>query len=574
MPAKKIPIGVDDFSELVSKARDYLFVDKTLLIKELIDDGVKVSLIIRPRRWGKTINMSMLKYFFAPEIEGHSTAGLFDDLKIAKEADGAYLRHQGKNPVILLTFKGVKEDSFDAFMANISLLMSRLYREYRDILIKGTQLADDQRSVYFRILDRKADQADLQNALQFLSECLEQHYHHKVIILIDEYDTPLNCAYEKDYFEKAVGFFKNLLGASLKGNSALEKGVMTGILRLSKNSMLSDLNNLGVYSLMDEEYSRYFGFSEDEVKQLFLASGVSVDFSAIQKWYNGYHSGHSVDIYNPWSILNCMKKGGALGPYWIKTGDESLLARVFIESDTAIKEKLNVLISGGAIESTIDDYVSFNQIESGKEEVLWSLLWALGYLKTVGEPFGTFHFKRYHLMIPNDEVASSYRTVFIQFICSLKSPDQYHNCISHLIKGEVEAFASDLQAFMLHNVSYFDCVNESSYHMLILGMSAYLKETHTIISNLEQGTGRVDLILSPSDSNNTLGIIIEFKRSKTDRTPDYYEQLATVGLQQIDEKHYDVQLKSNTQLKQILKLCLVFQAKKFFYKFVIESIPS
>ncbi len=572
--SKKIPIGVDDFSELVSKKNDFLFVDKTLFIKEILDDALKVCLIIRPRRWGKTINMSMLRYFFAPRVRSVATQGLFDSLKIARENHGAYLRCQGKHPVIFISFKAIKEASLDGFFSSLSVLMAEIYSEHRDILINSVQLSEDQKDIYTRILRRKADNADLQNALKFLSLCLEQHYKQKVIILIDEYDTPLNMAYEKDYFEQAVGFFKNMFGAALKGNDSLEKGIMTGILRLSKNSMLSDLNNLKVYSLMDERYNRFFGFSEEEVKILFAEQKLPLDLPLIQKWYNGYRSGSLSDIYNPWSILNCIYDKGMLDFYWIKTGDERLLNTIFIESGTKVKEKINTLLSGGSIESVIDDYVSFDQIKDGKEEVLWSLLWALGYLKTVDRLPSSSLFKKYRLQIPNYEVESSYRKVFMEFIRNLKNSDTYDYCLHHLIKGEVEAFAEKLQDFMLLNMSYFDCSYESNYPMLLLGMSSYLKETHDIFSNLEQGKGRPDLLLVPKDTQNSLGIILEFKRAETGKSLEYYKQLASQGLEQINKNHYDINLKSKSHLKQLLKLCVVFYGKELAYEALLESVAE
>ncbi len=568
----KSSLGVDDFFDLVSKPNDFLFVDKTLFIQELIETGLKVSLIIRPRRWGKTLNMSMLRYFFAPDVEGRSTQGLFDQLNIAKTKEGAYLKYQGQHPVILISFKNIKQDSWNLFFRKISDLFASLYEEYETIFLTSDKLSQRQKTIYQSILNHTThDQSQLENALLFLSECLEKHYGQKVMILIDEYDTPLNAAYHYGYFDKAVNFFKNLLGAALKGNPALEKGILTGILRLSKNSMLSDINNLKVYSLMDDQYSQFFGFSEDEVKMLFAQSGVSLDLPAVQKWYNGYRSGHLLNLYNPWSVLNCIDDKGALKDYWIKTGDEAILNTIFMESGPAIKEKLNQLIAGGTIESVIDDYVSFDQMKSGREQVLWSLLWALGYLKVVGEPAQLGSLRRYPLQIPNHEVGTSYRNVFIEFMSSLKKPDQYQNCLSHLTAGEVELFAQELRVFMLQNVSYFDCSNESNYHMLLLGMSAYLTETHEVLSNREQGKGRPDLVLMPIDTQNGLGIILEFKRAETGKTADQYQQLAAVGLTQIQQNNYDAHLKSKAHIQRILKMCMVFYGKDFVYQYCMDA---
>lgn len=567
---RKIPIGIDDFSELVSVENKYLFVDKTLFIKECLDDGVKVSLIIRPRRWGKTINMSMLRYFFASQVNGRTTQGLFDTLNIATEANGAYMKYQGSHPVILVSFKDIKEDSWDRFLEEMYNLMTSAYIEHEAILLASDKLLESQKTIYQKIIDKTANQSELKNALKFLSGCLEQHYGQKVIILIDEYDTPLNIAYERNYFDQAVSFLKKLLGAALKGNAALERGILTGILRLSKNKMLSDLNNLFVYSMMDKLYSRYFGFSEIEIQKLFAESGIPCDLPMLQKWYNGYRSGDLLDIYNPWSILSCIKNKGVLDDYWIRTGDEALLNTIFIESGSAIKEKINTLIAGGVIESGIDEYISFDQIKTDKEDVLWSLLWALGYLKTVEHSRASGALKRYRLKIPNYEVETSYRTIFMLFMSQLAKADQYENCLSHLMKGEVDAFADGLRQFLLCNVSYFDCSSEANYHMLLLGMSSYLRETHDILSNQEQGHGRPDLVFIPIDTHNPLGIILEFKRAATGKSDLYYQQLADQGLEQINKHHYDVQLGAIPHIKQILKLCIVFYGKSFSYKFVIH----
>ncbi len=429
---KRIPIGVDDFEKLVNPKNNFVFVDKTLLIKELLDKGVEVSLIIRPRRWGKTLNMSMLRYFFASQVNGYATKGIFDRLKIASQDQGAYLAHyQGKHPVIFISFKNIKEKTEVLFFEAMAELMAGLYREHSDYLLTSHHLSASQKTLYQTILNNGATQAQLKKALHFLSECLYAHYKQKVMILIDEYDTPLNAAYSQPHFEALVDFFKSLLGSALKGNDALEKGIMTGILRLSKNKMLSDINNLALYSLMEKQYSTHFGFSEEELDMLFLEQTFLIDRAAVRRWYNGYRSGVAESIYNPWSILCFIQSEGLLKAYWIKTGDEDLLKKVFLESSIETKEKLDVLMRGGVIDSVIDDYVSFDQIKDNNDQVIWSLLWALGYLKTTGEgqPIGSRYC--YQLLIPNHEVDCSYRDVFQSFVASLKNEDQrkYTRCI-------------------------------------------------------------------------------------------------------------------------------------------------
>ncbi len=570
---KKIPIGVDDFAELVSPDQNFLFVDKTLMIQALIDQGSKVSLIIRPRRWGKTLNMSMLRYFFAPEVNGRSTQGLFDHLKIAQQKNGAYLeRYQAKHPVIFISFKNIKQSSWVLFLEKVLDLIASTYREHEKILMGSNKLSETQKTVYQNMLSGNAHLSQLENALKFLSECLSRHYGQKVIILIDEYDTPLNAAYDKDYFEFMIDFFKSLFGAALKGNDALEKGIMTGILRLSKNKMLSDINNLFLYSLMEKQYSTYFGFSENEVMALFKETNTPVDFKAVRHWYNGYCAGNLIDIYNPWSVLNCIYNEGQLKPYWIKTGDEALLKRVFMEASNAAKEKLNTLIAGGTIESVIDEYLSFDQIKEGDDQIIWSLLWALGYLKTVGTATLVGSLYKHTLKIPNYEVDCSYREVFQAFIRSLPQAEQYEAFLKRLIIGDVTGFIEGLEDFLLRTVSYYDFSHESNYHILMLALTASLRETHTIYSNQEQGLGRPDLVLVPFDPNNHLGIILEFKRAEAEQTIDFYDKLALAGLNQINEKKYDARLKKIPTLQKILKLSIVFYGKQLVYKSITDIL--
>ncbi len=571
--AKKIPIGVDDFNELVNSSSDFLFVDKSLMIKELIDDGSKLSLIIRPRRWGKTLNMSMLQYFFSPEINGVSTKGIFDNLKIAKEKDGFYIKeYQGKYPVIFISFKNIKQDSLDNFFEKIIDLISETYREHEQVLVKSTKLTDTQKNIYKTLLNREANQAQLENSLKFLSECLYHHYNKNVIILIDEYDTPLNVAYNKDFFEKIVDFIKNMFGAALKGNYALEKGVMTGILRLSKNKMLSDINNLKLYSLMEEQYSQHFGFSEEEVKLLIAESESNIDMKDLQHWYNGYRSGNSTNIYNPWSILNCIDDKGKLKPYWIKTGDESLLREIFSKVPKSTENKIVQLLEGGAIKSTIDEYISFDQIDSGREDVLWSLLWTTGYLKFSDQPtiseMGNYVGA---LAIPNYEISCSFRNVFPKWTRSFNRV-KYDSFLNDLALGDVDSFIKDLQDYMISIPSWFDLEEESHYHTFLLGLTASLTETHEVVSNQEVGLGRVDFLLAPKDPDIDLGVVIEFKRSKLEKNLKKYEDLADEGLKQIHDKKYSSKLKRNPHVNKILSLCIVFYGKQFVYKHSFEEL--
>lgn len=568
--AKRIPIGVDNFSKLVDKNNNYLFVDKTLFIKELIDKGLEVSLITRPRRWGKTLNMSMLQHFFAPEVNGFSTQGLFEGLKIASINNGSYLSFQGKNPVIFISFKNIKPDSWELFLEKAMELISTLYGEHAKSLFESKQLLEYQKNLYKDILERRCNQAQLENSLKTLSECLFSHYGKKVIILIDEYDSPLNATYGKDFFDKIVDFFKTMFGSALKGNSALEKGIITGILRLSKNRMLSDINNLKLYSFIEERYSTCFGFSEEEVQNLFQESNLNINMKDVQRWYNGYNSGNLDSIYNPWSILNCIDDNGKLKPYWIKTGDETLLKEIFLRSNDQIREEISILLSGGSVHSMLDEYLSFDQIKTGRSEVLWSLLWALGYLKTVGEIKQSGSRYQCQLKIPNAEIETNYRDIFLSLIDSMNKPGYYYSFIKNLALGNVAAFTKDLEEFMLVNTSFFDFTQESHYHIMLLTWIASLKETHDIQSNKENGLGRPDIILTPREITNHLGVILEVKHAEG-KTDKEYERLAEEGLKQINEKKYDVNLKKVSHIKEILKVSFIFHGKQFICKTTVEK---
>ena len=573
---KVAPIGVDDFATLIDQENNYLFVDKTLMIKELIDYKEVVSLILRPRRWGKSLNMSMLRYFFAPEVMNKPTAGMFDNLRIAKENDGEYIRkHQGKHPVIMISFKDVKELDFETAVSKIGILIRDAIKAFVD-LPSFLDNFDDLRILYNNLLHKKATNEDLQESFKLLSLCLYKYYDQKVIIIIDEYDTPLNASYNNnELFEPLVSFFKGFFGAALKGNIALEKGIMTGILRLSQNSMLSDLNNLSLYSMSKDKYSSAFGFFEDDVVELFRQASVVCDLPAIKNWYNGYQCGQRDGIYNPWSILNCISENGALGPYWVKTGNDDILRDIFLKASEGTKKKLQTLLSGQQITSVIDDFISFDQIKDGREELLWSALLALGYLKVVGT-VSTFEIlPKCNLMIPNHEVECSYREVFMGFFRSLPShaSEKYDESIEALISGNVEGFMAGLQDFLKSSVSYFDLISESNYHILVLGMLSALKADYNIASNKEFGLGRSDIILAPYQKNKDLGIIIEFKRETTGKKADYYQKISKDALDQIKKKRYASGFgKPYEHVKRILNIALVFYGKDFVCEYLFEEV--
>jgi len=572
---KKIPIGVDDFDELVNPENNFLFVDKSLLIKELIDQGPKVSLITRPRRWGKTLNMSMLQYFFSPTINGQSSKSLFEDLAIATVDNGHYMQYQGEYPALFISFKDVKENSYDDFIDAVRLLIQQICNAFPE-LETSQKLTDIDQNALEKLKginkDNLANEIELRSALKTISTLLFKHYNKKIIILIDEYDTPLNAGYNKPHFEKMVDFLKGLFGAALKGNQALEKGVITGILRLSKNRMLSDLNNLTLYSFIESQYSEHFGFFESDVKALLKERDLDINIQEIQRWYNGYRAGNFEELYNPWSVLNCIKNNGQLKSYWIKTGNESLLKEVILASNDQVKEEMTTLLTGNSIECMIDEYISFQQIKEGNNDVLWSLLWALGYLKTVGEIkiFRTRY--QCQVKLPNKEIEESYRDIFLSLIDSMNEPKYYESFIKNLALGNISEFTKGLEEFMLVNTSFFDFSHESNYHIMLLALISSLKETHNLHSNKESGLGKPDIVLIPREITNDLGIVLELKRTKINKGAKFYEKLAETGLAQINKRKYEATFKQISHIKRILKVAFVFYGKQFICKTSLESL--
>lgn len=378
---KRVPVGIDNFHKLINE--NYLFCAKSLMIKELIDRGNEVTLLIRPRRWGKTLNMSMLRHFFASEVRGETTKNLFNDLAIASVDAGQYMNSQGQFSVIFISFKDIHANTFEDAYQKICEQMSYLYGEF-EILKDSPKLTEPQRITFNHILKRTATKSEIENSLKVLSECLYMHSEKKVYILIDEYDTPLNGAYNK-YLDEITDFMRNLFSAALKGNEALERGVLTGILRVSKDSMLSGLNNLMTYTVLDEPYKNHFGFSENEVASLFLEKNTELKLDDIRTWYNGYKT-YDVVVYNPWSIMACLSHNGDIELYWTESARNDLVKSTIVGSTADIKSKLEILMQDGTISTRINKHVTFDTLKDN-EVALWSLLLFTGYLKAESSAF-------------------------------------------------------------------------------------------------------------------------------------------------------------------------------------------
>ena len=556
---KKLPIGVDNFHKLVSN--DYLFCDKTAMIAELLSKGDEVTLITRPRRWGKTLNMSMLQHFFASEVNGVTTEGLFDGLAIGQLDSGSYLRaYQGKYPVIMLSFKDINADSFRGAYNKISKHIAFLFSSF-EYLVKSEKLNTVQLRTFQTIINQSADQEDVEDSLKLLSQCLYQHHGQKVYILIDEYDTPLNKAYRsKEYLNAMVQFMRNLFSAALKGNNTLERGVLTGILRISKDSMLSGLNNLKTYTLLDQGYSHHFGFREEEIAYLFKTQDLSTSTNQVRDWYNGYKVGNAI-MYNPWSIISCLSEEGRFDVYWVNTGNNDLMKELLFRASSGIKSKFEQLMQGEPLCIPIDKHLSFDLL--GRDDsALWSLLLFAGYLKAESNTFNEY--SGLHdclLLIPNKEIHTLYNRFFAEWLSSqFDEVDQYKSFLDHLVSGDVPAFTQALRCFLLQSASCFDTQgprkSEGFYHGFVLAMLASLSRTHYVQSNRESGLGRYDVLIIPKKDPNAL--LLEFKHV---RKGEELESAAKIALQQIQDQAYHMELLHYSYVKKVVEVGIAFSGK-------------
>ena len=514
---RSIAIGVSDFRNII--ANNCFYVDKTKFIEELVNDMTAVHLITRPRRFGKTLNLSMLKYFY--DIEGNTeNRKLFDELYIS---NSLAMSEQGKYPVIFLSFKDVKADSSLEMMENIAILMKNLYDKFEYIREKLNQ----SNLMEFDEIWLKKDNANLRGALLNLCSYLKEYYNQDVILLIDEYDTPMVSAYEHGYYDEIKMFFTTLYGSALKENPALKKAVLTGIMRISKENIFSGLNNVKVNSILEDDFAEYFGITEKEVEKSLIEYGLEERLPEVQKWYNGYIFG-GVRVYNPFSITNFLDRKKIM-PYWVNTSSNTLINKVLKEASSSIFEELSKLFQRETINKTIDVYSNFNELKN--TEQIWYLLTNAGYLTPVEE----IDFGKYSIRIPNEEVHYFFERDFIRNF--LGSVDNFDRTLSYLLEGDFDNFTYELENIMLNSVSCFDFNSnskESHYHVFILGMLLGLRRRYYIHSNREGGRGRYDLVVEPMDKSKN-GLVIEFKVAKE---KEELEKASEEALAQIEEKRY------------------------------------
>lgn len=549
---KPLPIGVDDFREIMEK--DYYYVDKTLMIKELLDAMGKVTLFTRPRRFGKTLNMSMLQYFFDNRTE--ETAGLFEGLAIMNAGE-KYLQHMGKYPVINLSLKSLKQDSFDLAYEQLKRVLKKEYDRHWNCVRNGNRLTDNDLARYEKILNLDGTDADYYIALEFLSECLCKSCNQKVIILIDEYDVPLENAYFNGFYEKMIALIRSLFESALKTNLSLEFAVITGCLRISKESIFTGLNNLKIMSITTLNYADFFGFTQDEVDKMLEYYGLDSNRDTVKKWYDGYLFGEK-EVYNPWSLINyadsCrIKKDIFPVPYWSNTSSNSIVRKLVDGADLSVKQEIESLMEGKHIIKPIHEDMTYEDIESTQDN-LWNFLYFTGYLKKI-RSIQTGEIEYVEMAIPNSEVRYIYRTTVLQWFDKKMDKTDLSDFYTAILNGAVSAVEKILSEQLMETISFYD-YKESFYHGFLAGLLKNIGN-YIVLSNRESGNGRPDLLLKyPSIKGNA--VIFELKIA------DSYQELTQKcreALHQINQQQYEKQLQEEGY-RHIMKYGIAFYRKE------------
>ena len=543
---KRIPIGLSDFKHLIEE--DFYYFDKTKFIDEIIQDGAQVKLFTRPRRFGKTLNMSMLKYFFDIK-EAEKNKKLFKELYIEKTES---FKEQGQYPVIFLSLKDLKATTWEEMQKDIKSTVARLFSEYK-YLLKDLDKFDT--ITFENVIMKNIELENLKEILKFLTKILYEKYSKKVVILIDEYDSPLVSAYTNGYYEKAKNFFKTFYSLVLKDNNYLQMGILTGIIRVIKAGIFSDLNNLRTYTILSDDYTDSYGLTEEEVEKSLKDYGIEAEISKVKDWYDGYKFGDS-EVYNPWSILNFLQDK-ELRAYWVDTSGNDLINNVLKMTNKNIITALERLFNGDGLKQNLSGTSDLSKILSDDE--VWELLLFSGYL-TVEEKINQ---DNYILRLPNKEVKSLFRKTFIETYIARGSKLSF--LMESLIENKIEDYEENLQEILLTSVSYNDTKkgNEAFYHGLIMGMGLYLEGEYITKSNIESGLGRYDFLIEPKNKSKR-AFIMEFK--STDSVQKL-EEVSKEALQQIEDKKYNVSLKQNG-IKEITYIGIAFCGKqiKISYK--------
>ena len=541
---KGLAIGTSDFKSLITG--NAFYIDKTKFIEEILEDLSEVKLFTRPRRFGKTLNLSMLKYFFDVE-NAEENRKLFNNLYISQSE---YMKYQGQYPVIFISMRNVEAENWEKSYFNTRNLISSLYRSFKHI---GEKINEFDIEDFMNIAMNK-DHADWESSLKNLSKYLCEYYGKKAIILIDEYDTPMTNAWSEGYYEKSRNFFKNFYANALKDNEYLEKGVVTGILRVAREGIFSGLNNLRVYTVLDKNYSDAFGLTEDEIIKALDYYELSENIEDVRKWYNGYKFG-SIQIYNPWSIVNYLKDR-EINVYWINTSNNRLIHSAIKDAENELFKDLKDVLNDGVTVQTVN--ASSNMEDLRNPEEVWQLMVFGGYL-TVEEKIGI---NEYALKLPNYEVKTFFKDMFIK---NLGGGSRFREIMKAFRNLEMKDFEELLNETFMVSMSYYDTSKtEKPYHTLILGMVLYLDNEYTVLSNDESGYGRSDLALEPIDKRNR-GYIFEFKIAKDE---EEMEEMAEQALAQIEGKKYPAMLKERG-ITEIVYIGMAFYGKKVKVKYKV-----
>ena len=534
---KQLSIGIQGFDKL--RTEDYYYIDKSDFISEWWENGDDVTLITRPRRFGKTLNMDMVRCFFSNHYKDRGD--LFEGLSIWK--DEKYRKLQGTYPVIFLSFAEVKQPDYETAVQKIKRIIAKLYLKYRELL-KGDVLTEYEKK-QFQSVTPDMDDVTAQSSLQDLCDYLTRYYNQKVIILLDEYDTPMQEAYMGGYWDEFTSFIRSLFNSTFKTNPYLERAIMTGITRVSKESIFSDLNNLNVVTTTSEQYATCFGFTETEVFQALDDFGLSPEQQMVKQWYDGFIFGSQKDIYNPWSITNFLKHR-KLRPYWASTSSNQLVSRLIRTASSRIKEQMEELLLGNEISVTFDEQIVFHQLDQN-ENAIWSLLMAAGYLKPEDLEYrGLLLQPWYHLKITNLETTAMFSEMFTGWFQGNHS--SYNDFIRALLQGSIKQMNLYMNDVALDTFSTFDTGSRPSartqperfYHGFVLGLLVDLREEYLLKSNRESGFGRYDVMLIPKDRTRP-AIVMEFKVFDGDEEQDLKDTVQA-ALKQIEEKQYDTEL--------------------------------
>ena len=541
---KGIGVGIEDFKKIIEE--DCYYFDKTNYIEELLKDRTEIKLFTRPRRFGKTLNMTTLKYFFDVK-NAEENRKLFKDLYIEKSE---YFKEQGQYPVIFITMKDLKKNTWEQMYFAAKSLISNLYNEFEYIREK----LNEKDLIEFEKIWFKKEDGDYDNSLRLLSEYLYNYYQKEVVLLIDEYDNPLIVANQNGYYKEAINFYRNLYSSALKTNSNLKMGVLTGIVQVAKEGIFSGLNNVITYNILGNDFETFFGLSEEEVENSLKYFELEYEIEEVKKWYDGYKFGNS-EVYNPWSIINYLRTK-ELQAYWVNTSDNALIYDNLKNSTVDVFNNLQTLFEGKEIKKEISPFFTFEELS--KFDGIWQLMVYNGYLK-ISEKISN---DEYMIKIPNYEIQTFFKKGFIDKF--LVSGNYFNPMMDALLDGDIEEFERRLQNIFLVNTSFYDLKGEKVYHSLFLGMLIWLRDKYEVKSNGERGHGRYDAMLIPLDKIKP-AYVFEFKVSKTIKG---LNAKAEEALEQIKEKQYDAGLKEKGILK-IYRIGIAFKGKNVKVKYEV-----